>query len=79
MASNFRYDYTKLNRKQLKLAYGSDIENIETEIANLESILNNKKYKKLFSKDKYNEVYSKLMDLKAYRDLLLFERDTALI
>jgi len=79
MTTNFRYDYTKLNRKQLKLAYGSDIENLSNEIENLKSILNNKNYRKLFSKDKYNELYSKMRDMQAYLDLLVFERDTALI
>jgi hypothetical protein len=31
------------------------------------------------SRDKYTEVYSKLMDLKALKDLLLFEKDLSLI
>jgi hypothetical protein len=79
MSELFRYDSDKLNRKQLIIAYGSDIENIEKEIQNLESVLNNKKYKKLMSRDKYTEVYSKLMDLKALKDLLLFEKDLSLI
>lgn len=79
MSELFRYDSDKLNRKQLLIAYGSDIENIEKEIQNLESVLNNKKYKKLMSRDKYTEVYSKLMDLKALKDLLLFEKDLSLI
>lgn len=75
----FRYDYSKLNHKQLKLAYGSDIRNIEQEIENLSNVLENKNYTKLWSKDKYNEVYSKLMDLKALLELLEFEQRTALI
>ena len=79
MSELFRYDSDKLNRKQLIIAYGSAIENIEKEIQNLESVLNNKKYKKLMSRDKYTEVYSKLMDLKALKDLLLFEKDLSLI
>lgn len=79
MSELFRYDSDKLNRKQLIIAYGSDIENIEKEIQNLESVLNNRKYKKLMSRDKYTEVYSKLMDLKALKDLLLFEKDLSLI
>lgn len=75
----FRYDYSRLDRKQLELAYGSDIRTIEQEINQLDSVLNNKKYTKLWSKDKYNEVYSKFMDLKALLDLLEFEQTTALI
>lgn len=79
MSELFRYDSDKLNRKQLLLAYGSDIEHIEGEIQNLEKVLNNKKYRKLMSRDKYTEVYSKLMDLKALKELLLFEKDVSLI
>ena len=75
----FRYDYSKLDRKQLELAYGSDIRTIEQEINQLDNVLNNEKYTKLWSKDKYNEVYSKFMDLKALLDLLEFEQTTALI
>ena len=75
----FRYDYSRLDRKQLELAYGSDIRTIEQEINQLDSVLNNKKYTKLWSKDKYNEVYSKFMDLKALLELLEFEQTTALI
>ncbi len=79
MSTNFRYDYTKLNHKQLKLAYGTDIKSISQEIENLESVLNNKKYTSQWSKAKYTEVYSKLMDLKALKELLEFEINTALI
>ena len=75
----FRYDYSRLDRKQLKLAYGSDIRIIEQEINQLDNVLNNEKYTKLWSKDKYNEVYSKFMDLKALLELLEFEQTTALI
>jgi hypothetical protein len=75
----FRYDYSRLDRKQLELAYGSDIRTIEQEINQLDNVLNNKKYTKLWSKDKYNEVYSKFMDLKALLELLEFEQTTALI
>jgi hypothetical protein len=58
----FRYDSKKLNAKQLKIAYGTDIRSLQEQLKFVEYVLNNPKSYNL-SEEKINELREKKKDI----------------
>jgi hypothetical protein len=58
----FRYDSKKLNAKQLKIAYGTDIRSLQEQLKFVEYVLNNPKLYNL-SEEKIDELREKKKDI----------------
>lgn len=58
----FRYDSKKLNAKQLKIAYGTDIRSLQEQLKFIEYVLNNPKSYNL-SEEKIDELREKKKDI----------------
>lgn len=58
----FRYDSKKLNAKQLKIAYGTDIRSLQEQLKFVEYVLNNSKVYNL-SEEKIDELREKKKDI----------------
>jgi hypothetical protein len=58
----FRYDSKKLNAKQLKIAYGTDIRSLQEQLKFVEYVLNNPKTYNL-SEEKIDELREKKKDI----------------
>jgi hypothetical protein len=58
----FRYDSKKLNAKQLKIAYGTDIRSLQEQLKFVEYVLNNPKSYNL-SEEKIDELREKKKDI----------------
>lgn len=58
----FRYDSKKLNAKQLKIAYGTDIRNFQEQLKFVEYVLSNPKAYNL-SEEKIDELREKKKDI----------------
>lgn len=58
----FRYDSKKLNAKQLKIAYGTDIRSLQEQLKFVEYVLDNPKSYNL-SEEKINELREKKKDI----------------
>lgn len=58
----FRYDSKKLNAKQLKIAYGTDIRSLQEQLKFVEYVLNNSKAYNL-SEEKIDELREKKKDI----------------
>ena len=58
----FRYDSKKLNAKQLKIAYGTDIRSLQEQLKFVEYVLNNPKAYNL-SEEKIDELQEKKKDI----------------
>ena len=73
--STFRYDSKKLNAKQLKIAYGTDIRNLEEQLRFIEYVLDNPKDYNLNEekidelREKKKDIFFMLSDLKTEFDL----------
>lgn len=58
----FRYDFKKLNAKQLKIAYGTDIRSLQEQLKFVEYVLSNPKAYNL-SEEKIDELREKKKDI----------------
>lgn len=73
--STFRYDSKKLTKKQLKIAYGTDIRNLEEQLRFIEYILDNPKNYNLNEekidelRERKKDIFFMLSDLKTEFDL----------
>ena len=75
----FRYDSKKLNAKQLKIAYGTDIRSLQEQLKFVEYVLNNPKAYNLSEekidelREKKKDIFFLLSDLKTEFDLVGLE------
>ena len=73
--STFRYDSKKLTKKQLKIAYGTDIRNLEEQLRFIEYVLDNPKDYNLNEekidelRERKKDIFFMLSDLKTEFDL----------
>ena len=73
--STFRYDSKKLTKKQLKIAYGTDIRNLEEQLRFIEYVLDNPKNYNLNEekidelRERKKDIFFMLSDLKTEFDL----------
>ena len=75
----FRYDSKKLNAKQLKIAYGTDIRSLQEQLKFVEYVQNNPKAYNLSEekidelREKKKDIFFLLSDLKTEFDLVGLE------